>query len=981
MDVALNANHRSSFQNGLVCLSEENYSELRVNAREYLHQESQVKIIVLQSATLAPFFGITFYTPPTQAAGIAHIVEHLITANTRKFPAIDTFTDLELIGSGITAATYFDSTSYSASARDLLELRQQLAYILDFSFFPVISDEALEHNCTRIERINRRELSATGVLYNELRPLFGTLDRELYSLAGKNLFGENLSLYTYDGDPQAILDLTREQIVDYHQRYYQPNNATIVIAGSKSVTKEVLEETNDFFNQFKNSYPRTNVSADYSKTKITTPKKITASYNPTDVTDKPLSLVGHFWSLPNANTATDFIALELLDQVLIKSQNSPLSTHRCFAELRRTFEISSIGALPYVSKPNYAITMSNESKKDLVRGKELILKTLKILGKGIDPKLIRAAIEQVRINYHFSQAEMANKILEVCPLNLRGASTLEFLKEKNIFAKFARSSARGNCLLTSYLNKFFVDNPERADVILVPSYKAEPGKIFSLASEQQILRQRECRIKTRTAQNYEDHSIPFANELPESQRPARTNLSALSKSLDFKNTVIEAQQDFSCYLNLEPEREISRLTISLNLSSIPLHLQAYCELIFKRLCELPVVGQDEYKMITSYETAAQIYCSSHIISSGPNSGLYLNLNFSFFNNNLDKLFKLLDLTFSNIEFQKCSYLTSYILSELNQSYQMLMNNCANPNTLSLGALRLRAHFDRNFSINDSLEGFSSYQEFFKMYELSKKNPEQFYHNLKLAFAEILNLNNLKFYFSSATNLLGSLDDLTDQFHHRKASKFSIANKYDFKPREAFAIPLNFSEYLRGVKFSKNQVDNKAALILLARYVQIDHLYKQLYEFGGSYRQNCSFDLDQSLLVISTSRNPNLTRTFEILDNLGLYIRNHPITGEELKRIKAGVLPLIPILHTAKTNPSDLTNFINALSGYHYDQQQLLKEQIMQVSLKDFFRATVALDALVEHGDEVLIATQQVINQVNKERKAGTKFSVQTVIYK
>ena len=68
-------------------------------------------------------------------------------------------------------------------------------------------------------------ITINGVVYNEMKGAFSSADDVLQREILNSLFPDNTYSNESGGDPERIPDLTYEDYLDFHRRYYHPCNA------------------------------------------------------------------------------------------------------------------------------------------------------------------------------------------------------------------------------------------------------------------------------------------------------------------------------------------------------------------------------------------------------------------------------------------------------------------------------------------------------------------------------------------------------------------------------------------------------------------------------------------------------------------------------------------------------------------------------------------------------------------------------------
>jgi Zn-dependent M16 (insulinase) family peptidase len=75
-------------------VEEQKITEINSTAGLYRHDQTGARLLSLINQDENKVFGISFRTPPRIANGIAHILEHVVLAGSRKYPVRDPFIEL-----------------------------------------------------------------------------------------------------------------------------------------------------------------------------------------------------------------------------------------------------------------------------------------------------------------------------------------------------------------------------------------------------------------------------------------------------------------------------------------------------------------------------------------------------------------------------------------------------------------------------------------------------------------------------------------------------------------------------------------------------------------------------------------------------------------------------------------------------------------------------------------------------------------------
>lgn len=184
-------------------------------------------------------------------SGMAHMLEHLAFKSTDKLKEGEFDTIVKSRGGVNNAATGFDKTHYyiKTASKNLalsMDLFAELMHNLK------LTDEEFqkERDVVAEERRLRTDNNPMGYLYFRV-------------------FNTHFTYHPYHWLPigfmQDILSWKIEDIRDFYQRYYQPSNAILVVAGDIT-PDEVFKEANTYFGKIKNEHTIPKVTAVEPKT-------------------------------------------------------------------------------------------------------------------------------------------------------------------------------------------------------------------------------------------------------------------------------------------------------------------------------------------------------------------------------------------------------------------------------------------------------------------------------------------------------------------------------------------------------------------------------------------------------------------------------------------------------------------------------------------------------------------------------------------
>lgn len=176
-------------------------------------------------------FSFTFKTPVENPyLGTSHVLEHCVLKSGSKTYKID-FTELLRLAcytrfNGETDLFHTRFYFYSYFADECFKM---IPIMADYLFFPELPEEAFMQECIRVEfdqNWDGRKKEISGVIYNEM----------------KAACHENA---IYGGLPYKLHELTNEKVVEYHKKYYRPDNCLFIFNGNSDL-EDVLSVVDSF---------------------------------------------------------------------------------------------------------------------------------------------------------------------------------------------------------------------------------------------------------------------------------------------------------------------------------------------------------------------------------------------------------------------------------------------------------------------------------------------------------------------------------------------------------------------------------------------------------------------------------------------------------------------------------------------------------------------------------------------------------------
>lgn len=210
--------------------------ELNCEGIQLVHDKTGARIFLLPNQDENKVFCIGFRTPPADSTGVAHILEHSVLCGSRKYPCKDPFIELAKgsLNTFLNAMTYPDKTVYPVASCNDKDFFNLTDVYLDAVFNPRIykEEKIFRQEGWHYEIDDSGELFYNGVVYNEMKGVYSSADGVLEGAVNAALFPDHPYGLESGGHPDHIPDLSYEEFLHFHERYYHPSNSYIYIYGN-----------------------------------------------------------------------------------------------------------------------------------------------------------------------------------------------------------------------------------------------------------------------------------------------------------------------------------------------------------------------------------------------------------------------------------------------------------------------------------------------------------------------------------------------------------------------------------------------------------------------------------------------------------------------------------------------------------------------------------------------------------------------------
>ncbi|MBO4377082.1 MAG: insulinase family protein [Lachnospiraceae bacterium] len=385
---------------GYELLGTEELKDIKSEGYILKHIKTGARVAVIANDDDNKCFAIGFRTPPKNSTGVAHIIEHSVLEGSEAFPVKDPFVELckGSLNTFLNALTYPDKTLYPVASCNDLDLHNLIHVYMDAVLRPNIYKNKfifLQEGWRYEMESEKDDLTINGIVYNEMKGAFSNVDDIIERYAQRSLYPHTIYGNESGGDPKDIPDLSYEEFLEFHKKFYHPSNSYIYLYGNVDAAKEL-----DYIDkEYLSHYDFLDIDSSIGLEPAF--KKRQESVVEYAVSDEDSEEGNYHYSLnfsiENALTKTTLDAIDVLDYALCSVPGAPLKEALIDAGIGDDVYSSFEGG---IYQPYFSIIARNCNKEDKEEFLRIVEETLNDLVKnGIDKKALLAGINYYEFKY------------------------------------------------------------------------------------------------------------------------------------------------------------------------------------------------------------------------------------------------------------------------------------------------------------------------------------------------------------------------------------------------------------------------------------------------------------------------------------------------------------------------------------------------------------------------------------------------------
>ena len=927
------------------------------------HKKSGARIAVISNDDDNKVFYIGFRTPPEDSTGVAHIIEHTVLCGSDKYPVKDPFVELVKgsLNTFLNAMTYPEKTIYPIASCNDKDFQNLMSVYMDAVFHP---------NIYKYQEIFKQEgwhyelesedapVTINGVVYNEMKGAFSSPDDVLSRQIMTSLFPDTTYANVSGGDPLHIPELTYEEYLDFHRRYYHPCNSYIYLYGDMDVAEKLAWMDEEYLSKYEAIELDSEIKLQKTFEK---PVEVTHKYSISSTESEENNTYLSYNTV--VETALDeklYLAFDILDYALVSAPGAPLKQALIDAGIGS--EITG-GYDSGTLQPTFSIIAKNTNPEEKEHFLTVIRETLEGLVKnGLNKKSLLAGINSSEFRYreadfgHFPKGllygiQCLDSWLydDMRPfLHLEALDTYRFLKEQVNTDYFEQ-----------LIQKYLLDNKHASVVIIEPekglNAKNEAVLEKKLAEYKAGLSEEEIKKlleNTRHLKEYQE-TPSLKEDLEKIPMLARSDMK--KEAALFYNTELSVKEVPVIHHDIF-SNGIIYLTMLFDIAHIPAEDIPYLGVL------KAVLGYVDTKNYSYADFSNEV--NIHTGGIGSTIGVYpsvkekddYKVKFEVRTKALyDKLPEAVSLMEEMLFTSKlCDEKRLYeIIAELKSRLQVSISSAGH----SVASTRAMTYFSKAAAYKDTI---TFYEVLCDLEAHFEERKEALIAKLKELTEAIFTRENLLVSVTCEKEGLSIATAELEKFIPMLFETAKTTKKAEIIPvqkNEGFMDASQVMYVARAGNFRAHGFEYHGALRILKVIMEYDYLWINIRVKGGAYGCMNGYMKNGDTYFVSY-RDPNLEKTNEIYDGIPAYIEQFTADERDMTKYIIGTISDMDI----PMNPSTKGDRSMAayLQNISYEEIQKERDQVIHATQEDIRNLKDMIASVLDEKNLCVIGNEETL---------------------
>lgn len=941
-----------------------NVPEISSNVYEFEHLKTGAKLLYVAANDDNKVFYIAFRTPPKDDTGVTHIIEHSVLCGSKKYPLKEPFVELVKgsMNTFINAMTYPDKTVYPVASRNAKDFRNLEDVYLDAVFFPAMltTPEILMQEGHHYEIDNPDSpLAYSGVVYNEMKGALSAPDDILARKSTHELFPDNCYGFESGGDPEAIPNLTYDDFIAFHKKFYHPSNCYIYLYGDVDIAEQLKYLDAEYLSHF----DKIDVDSKIIPQPLFNSMKIVEDFYPigAEESDAEKTFVSLNYLTGNVTDSATILGLEILNHALFQTPAAPLKKAIIDSKLGK--DVDS-GLDEDLLQPAFSLVLNGSEKNRAEKFFNLVTDEMNNLIKnGIDKTLLQASINLFEFRLREADFGLAPKGLIY---GLRGLRTWIYDADPTIYFRYEDDlktikDGLNNGYFENLLQKYFIDNPHKVLMTLVPSKtvaaERDAATAAKLSDVKAKLSPEEIQKLIDTAKNLKIRQQ--APETPEAlEKIPLIQISDIRKESEVLPLIYRDIDGTRILFSNIDTHGIIYLNFYFDALKVPQSKVFYAFLLNE------LVGRVDTRRHSYEDLANLVNLNIGGFGTAINADTKKNEPNSF-QPRLKVYAKCLSSKVENMSailseiFTESIFTNKKRIREIIEEEQIGIELNLQAAATSVISARLASYYSTAGAYNDSR--ILPFNEFLK--DLLKNFDEKFddlVDELYDTYNRLLNRNGLVVSVTTTDELYKNFRPyLTKIIKSLPVDEYPAAD-YDYPctaQNEGLYSQSRVQYVGKGANFISLGYDYDGTLNILETILRYDYFWTKIRVQGGAYGAFASFGRNGNLFFASY-RDPNLKNTIDVFNGTAEFLRNFDVSDREMDKYIIGTMSRVdkPLTPSIKGQIAAEC----CLKGITYDDRQKSRNEILSARQDDIKKLAALVEACMAENNLCVFGNENII---------------------
>ncbi|EGT3615015.1 insulinase family protein [Clostridium perfringens] len=926
----------NNIYSGFKLLNIEKLDEIGGMGLTFEHEKTKAKLIKIISEDDNKCFAIGFRTPPENSTGVPHILEHSVLCGSRKFNTKEPFVELlkGSLNTFLNAMTYPDKTIYPVASRNEKDFMNLMDVYLDAVLYPNIykhKEIFMQEGWHYYIENKKDELKYNGVVYNEMKGAYSSPDSVLYRKIPATIYPDTCYALSSGGDPDEIPNLTYEEFLTFHKKYYHPSNSYIFLYGNGDTEKELELINNEYLKDFEYREIDSEIKEQESFKEM---KEESFTYGIAENEDlNHKSYYSLNFVIGDATDSEKALAFDVLAYLLTRSTAAPLKKALIDAGIGKAVS----GDFDNSTKQSaFTVLVKNADLNKEEEFKKVVMDTLKeLVENGIDKELIEASIN--RVEFELREGDYGSYpsgliyYLKVMDSWLYDGNPYVHLKYEKDLEKI--KTALTSNYFEKLIEEYMLNNTHSSLVSLHPERGINEKKSEELKKKLEDIKNsfdektldeiinncKKLKERQSTPDKKEDlESIPMLS-LDDIDKNA-TKIPMEEKEIEGIKTL---HHDFHT-------NKIDYVNFFFNTSSIHQDLIPYVGLLCDILGKCGTEKYDYSKLSNAINinTGGISFGAITFANLKENNVFrpYLEISYKALSSKTNKAIELVEEILNHTD-----------LDDMDRVMQLIREKRARlegaifDSGHRIAMKKVLSYCTSRGAYDEKISGLEYYDFLVSIDDDSKKSILS--ERLKKVRELIFNKENMLISYSGKEEEYENfkekvkylIDKIKDEKFEKIEYKFDLGNK-----NEGLLTQGNVQYVAKGGNYKVDGYQYSGALSLLESILGFDYLWNTVRVKGGAYGVFSNFRRDGGAYIVSY-RDPNIVDTLKAYDNIPNYLENFEADEREMTKY---------IIGTIRKYDQPLSNGIKGdiavsyyLSNFTYEELQKEREEIINANIE------------------------------------------------